>query len=535
MALKVALFCDGPEHLQPWMLRLAEGICRHADMQMCGLIVSADAEPDQAPRHPLIRFWWNFERKFAARPQPAESDMFADILDTLPAVDRLDRAGIERLGADVVIDLSSTGRIDHFASLFRFGIWGPSVVRHGVGNAAMQAIVTNSPVTEIQLVHISGANRPRSVIASAALNTKFIVSRNHLFMCEKTVPLILRELKRATLDILDIDALKRAPETPKPAGAADFAVYLWKFAAGMGTRVIEKIATRLGLRPGMFFLKTMDSDISGAEPSVMKAHTAPSNEYYADPFLWERDGETYCFFEVFDYTTQKGHISVGRLAENELEDVTPVLKTDYHLSFPFLFEHEGELFMMPETCGARRIETWRCVEFPARWERKATILDDVIAADSSLVQIGEDWWLFTNIYTDPFGEMNSELHLYKADGPAMTKLTPHALNPVVFDTRTARNGGRILEQDGAYFRISQDNSHGRYGYGLNVMKIDHISLNDYRETMVRKIEPDFEPGAIGCHHMDSRGEKVVIDVRRRVGGYGSRAGRADAGRLRGRN
>ena len=180
--------------------------------------------------------------------------------------------------------------------------------------------------------------------------------------------------------------------------------------------------------------------------------------------------------------------------------------------------------MMPETCGANRIETWRCERFPDQWVREATVLDNVIAADSSLAQIGDEWWLFTNISTDPFGEMNSELHLYKADGPAMKELTPHPLNPVVFDSRTARNGGRIIEKDGAYYRVSQDNSHGRYGYGVNVMKIDHISLDDYRETLVRKIEPDFEPGAIGCHHMDARGKMVVMDVRTRIGGRASQGG-----------
>ncbi|MEE2877695.1 MAG: hypothetical protein VX593_01700, partial [Pseudomonadota bacterium] len=360
---------------------------------------------------------------------------------------------------------------------------------------------------------------------SASLNTKFAVSRNHLFMKEKLVALILRELKRAERGALDTSNLAPVAAAMRAPSNLDLPVYLTRFAGNMAARLIEKAATKIGLRPGMFFLKTSDATLSQADPSAMRAHPTPANEYYADPFLWDRDGETWCFFEVYDYTTGRGHISAGRFDAGELVDVTSVLKTDYHLSFPFLFERDGELYMMPETCGANRIETWRCVEYPHRWEREATILDNVIAADSSLAQIGDDWWLFTNISNDPFGEMNSELHLYKVDGPGMTELTPHVLNPVVFDSRTARNGGRILERDGAYYRISQDNSHGRYGYGVNVMKIDHISLDDYRETMVRKIEPDFEPGAIGCHHLDSRGDMVVMDVRRRVGGFASK-GRA---------
>ena len=200
-------------------------------------------------------------------------------------------------------------------------------------------------------------------------------------------------------------------------------------------------------------------------------------------------------------------------------DIREVLSTDYHLSFPFLFEEGGTLYMMPETCAARRVEIWRCVAFPDRWERHATALEGVVAADSTLSKIDGVWWLFTNISTDPFEEMNSELHLYQVDGPDLKSLVAHPLNPVVFDTRTARNAGRILEKNGIFYRPSQDNSHGTYGYGLNLMRIDRLTPEEYEETLMRKIEPIFERGIIGCHHLDSRSGRTVMDVRKRIGGW----------------
>lgn len=519
MPLKVALLCKGPDTLEPWMLRLAEGICRAPGLELCGLLTSGDSAAPSGGGA-LLRAWLKLEGRVLAKAHPAECPVFEGLRDTMPVLgatpDRL-----AEIKPDVIVNVAGDGDWSGIAGKTRLGVWSPGISGEAEGAASMRAIVKRTPVTEISLVRDAGDGTANALIASAALNTKFAVSRNHLFMCEKAVALILRELKRAERGAWQPEGFAPAPAAAGAPTTLDLTVYLTKFAGNMGVRAIEKAATKVGLRPGMFFLKTSKSGFSEADPSAMRAHPTPANEYYADPFLWERDGQTWCFFEVYDYTTGRGHISAGRFEAGELVDVMPVLKTDYHLSFPFLFERDGELYMMPETCGANRIETWRCVEYPLRWERAATILDDVIAADSSLAQIGDDWWLFTNISNDPFGEMNSELHLYKVEGPAMTELTPHALNPVVFDSRTARNGGRILERDGAYYRISQDNSHGRYGYGLNVMKIDHISLDDYRETMVRKIEPDFEPGAIGCHHMDSRGDMVVMDVRRRVGGFAS--------------
>ena len=114
--------------------------------------------------------------------------------------------------------------------------------------------------------------------------------------------------------------------------------------------------------------------------------------------------------------------------------------------------------------------------------------------------------------------MNSELHVYKIDGPDLKTLTPHPLNPVVFDARTARNGGRIHHENGAVLRASQNNSHGLYGYGLNLMNIAKISMTEYVESLERAVEPDFKPGLIGCHHIDIRDGLVVIDVRKRIGG-----------------
>ena len=42
---------------------------------------------------------------------------------------------------------------------------------------------------------------------------------------------------------------------------------------------------------------------------------------------------------------------------------TIVLEKDYHLSYPFLFEDNDELFMIPETATNKTIELYKCEEF----------------------------------------------------------------------------------------------------------------------------------------------------------------------------
>ena len=90
------------------------------------------------------------------------------------------------------------------------------------------------------------------------------------------------------------------------------------------------------------------------------------------------------------------------------------------------------------------------------------------------------------------------------------------------ETRFARNGGRILEIDGELCRVAQENSHGSYGYGLQLMKIKRLSLEEYEEEPVRRIVPDFEAGIDGCHHLDLRGGRIVMDVRKKFGGIARR-------------
>jgi hypothetical protein len=176
--------------------------------------------------------------------------------------------------------------------------------------------------------------------------------------------------------------------------------------------------------------------------------------------------------------------------------------------------------MIPETHQSGRIEVWRSVGFPDRWELHATALDGTRAADTVLVERSGQWWIFTNLCLDGFGDHCSELHVFRTDGPQLGHVEPHPLNPVVVDSRTARAGGRVFFQDGRLLRVSQINSHGVYGYGLNIIEIERLDERSYRERVLRQITPGFENGIMGCHHFDAAEGQFVIDVRSRIGGFG---------------
>ena len=517
--LKVALVCYAKHPIAPWVTRLGERICTTDGMDVIALIERREA-PTTASMSLSHKLWWRTETKVLAKPIDTPTPHFDSVRTTLPIVDSVDAAAIDALEADIIIDLTCMRGEEIDAGAAAHGVWFLNFLNAATGTTSIRAIANNAPFYKVKLCRKSADGGAPSLISSAVLNLKLFASLNHQFMCEKAVTLIMRELNRINLSGFVQDEGPAHSPMQKPPGIWTMTRYGFGFLRRATKRFIEVQASKLHFRPGEFFLKTSRTDMLTVDPAAMQEHHSTANGYFADPFLWQRDGEMYCFFEVYNYGKDTGHIAVGRLVDGELIDIKPAIKADYHMSFPFLFEgDDGTLFMMPEVCSQKRIETWKCVSFPHQWERVQTVLDDVIAADSSLAKIDDNWWLFTNMSNDPFGEMSSELHVYKVDGPGMTELTPHPLNPVVFDTRVARNGGRVIHSDGAYYRISQDNSRGLYGYGVNAMKIETISMDAYEETLTRKIEPDFQAGIIGSHHMDSRAGMVVLDVRKRVGGF----------------
>ena len=62
-----------------------------------------------------------------------------------------------------------------------------------------------------------------------------------------------------------------------------------------------------------------------------------------------------------------------------------------------MFERDGEVWMIPESCGAGSIDLYRAPHFPGDWRREATLVDDVVASDATLFERGGAWWMFATV------------------------------------------------------------------------------------------------------------------------------------------
>lgn len=224
----------------------------------------------------------------------------------------------------------------------------------------------------------------------------------------------------------------------------------------------------------------------------------PSDRFWADPFVWFHNDKFHIFVEEYLYIENRGRISCITL-DKQLKPVAccVVLERPYHLSYPFLFEYENQLYMLPETRGNHSIELYRCTNFPNEWVFTKTLMSDIFAVDSTLLKANGKWWLFTNV-SNSKGNYSNALHLYYADHPLASKWTPHPQNPIVEDLKFTRPAGRIFIQDGNLIRPSQDCS-TRYGYAINFSRITSLTESSYEEVYEQTIQPPKNANIFGTH------------------------------------
>jgi len=298
------------------------------------------------------------------------------------------------------------------------------------------------------------------------------------------------------------------PRAPRPGALARYALDTSCLAARRGLERLRGQAQRwsVGIVP------------SGWESADLAKATIvanPPHRYFADPFLVRREGRDVCFVEDFDFRSSRASISaLERQAAGNWKRIGDALVEPFHLSFPFTFECEGELYMVPESHESGQIRLYICDAFPLGWRHVRNLMEGVSAVDTMIFDNQGRWFMLTNISPTGSDEHQSRLFLFSSADPRSVDWRPATGNPLLFDSRKARNGGLLHGGDGSLYRVRQKQGCGRYGSGLSIARIEGIGPDDYREEMVRELNPDFLPGLIGCHHLHSNGAFTAFDMLR---------------------
>lgn len=438
---------------------------------------------------------------------------------------------IRRYDLDVIVTEEMHEDLPCIESTARYGMWS-----HCFGGKLSPAdsargfweVMRQEPVTRSSLVCRSTERDTDSVLYSSASQTDHIsIHRNNSRVYWKSseyVSRVLRELhetggagfnRRITrLNPSPLDGRNGLRTVPKWHEVAFWVTRLYvRYLAG-------KVLQLFRQEQWCLLYDMADEEAIGTENGRYRRLVPPKDRYWADPFVMEREGIYYIFFEEYDHKCNKGHISCLTIDNaGKMCEPTKILEADCHLSYPCVFEHEGMVYMIPEKAEEQVIDLYQCTSFPYRWKKVKTIVSGVKAVDATLLRHGGLWWLFANLSVNEGTSTWDELFLYYSNDLFDHEWIPHPRNPVVSDARSARPAGRVYQHEGHLYRPSQDCSRG-YGYGININRILTLTTRDYDEVCVEEITPSRFRRILATHTINHAGKVTVMDGMQRRMKYG---------------
>ncbi len=229
----------------------------------------------------------------------------------------------------------------------------------------------------------------------------------------------------------------------------------------------------------------------------------------ADPFPLPDSGGDRILAEEFNWSSEKGRlIEIRRNTRGgSLSEFTVVCDERRHMSYPFIFEHRGDMWMLPECAQSQSIPLYRLDPDKGIWRYERPLIDGLGAVDATVFQYQDRWYL---MHSGTSGCGPWSLYIWHAESP-LDRWTPHPANPVKTDVASSRPGGNVFWHEGTLYRPAQD---GRfhYGFGLVINRIDELSPVSYRETTVRAMGPFARsPYPDGFHTLSGTGDVTVVD------------------------
>jgi len=380
---------------------------------------------------------------------------------------------------------------------------------HRVGPAGFWDVYLRNDTTGFTIERLTEALTGAEQLLRGQVGTQFYFLLNQASLFEKSSYYLARLIEKtaATGELPEV-----LPSTPFPGSAPGFPrphqtiIYLAGLIRLAARKALRK-ALRIDFRWNVAFVHADWKHAVLARAAVIEN---PPRRFLADPFVITRNGNEFCYVEDYDEAIGRGRISVYELGFSGATYVGVALEESFHLSFPYLFDYGGELYMCPETSGNRDVRIYKCLDFPLRWKLEKVIMKDVSAVDSMLFEKDGRWWMFTNIDPAEWGDFSLELRIFSAKSPLDDEWIPHPANPLFIDASRTRNGGMV--KDGTrLFRVAQGKGFDMYGKQTSVNEIIKLDDKGYIENCVRVIKPTFRKGISGTHHLHSNGKTTIFD------------------------
>lgn len=227
--------------------------------------------------------------------------------------------------------------------------------------------------------------------------------------------------------------------------------------------------------------------------------------YMADPFLFVKDKELFLFFEL-QHWDDPGYIAMVKTTDlHNWTSPIVVLRESFHLSFPFVFEDNGNIYMIPESQEADSIRLYKANEDLTSFTYVRTLIkkekrEDIHynLNDNHVLFKDGKYYLFTSYQKDWMYYQE----LYMADDLLKGEFIRHPQSPICESNEFGRNGGSLIDYKGTLLRVTQD-CHKDYGDNISLMEIIKLDDKYYEEKLyLRNVFPQNSIFVDGGHQLN---------------------------------
>ena len=394
-----------------------------------------------------------------------------------------------------------------FASKSRLGTWVYDI-DGAESTPGLNAFCESRDVVEARLLQVDGGGATTCLRAGA-----LGVDRLSLAF---TVHDLLGELSRwpaAALRDIEAGLLKNEPAAPPLAVREPSLSMLVRAVGVLGLRRVAAIVEK------RFFTFSWNSGVVSGTPAQITSESelppvewceAGRQRFFADPFGAIIDGVPNVYCEEIDPLTCRGVIVRLDVVDGKLVPAERVLDESYHLSYPYVFEHDKVWYAIPESGENGEVALYRLEKSGREWRKQAVLIRELRAVDSTVFIHAGKFWLLCGLNDEG---PNHNLHVYFAD--ALTgPWRPHPRNPVKIDIRSSRPAGAPFTIDGQLHRPAQDCTRN-YGRRLTIQRVTTIDERQYEEVTIAVIEPPRGMYARGMHTLSPIGASTLVDGLRR--------------------
>ncbi len=516
--LKLGIILDAP-FLAPWVKRLFDLLSENNHLDISVVVRRPTSQGEVVGEKPTLLYrWYSFFDEKRGRFSEDSVDLYTSVY--APWI----REKFET-SMDVLLNLGEEECSQELFEMSRYGVWqyhhGDATRERGRA-AGFWEVFDGRPVSEVALYARQELDGPFFVLSRTSIRThptSPAINRKKIQLAGVSlVHYALTTLLHT--GIFPIEFFRRQMvlgSEGEPLAACPGNLQMFYFMLANAMKVIKGKTISRGKITQWAIGVTRENPLalSTTKFENIRWLLPDRKRFLADPFFVEHQGKTWIFVEDYNYASRRGHIAVTEFTgDGRFLGLTPVLKTDFHLSFPFVFSYQNGFYMLPEQSTTGKVVLYESIAFPEQWREKKVLLPNFPGVDNALYFHNDYWWLFTSY--GAYGNHDNNLHLFYSKN-LFDEFLPHPENPVKLNLRGSRMAGAVFWEGDRIIRPAQ-NCSLRYGGSVVLYEITKLSPTEFEEREIKEIRPSSDsPFSEGFHTVNSLHDLTAVAGYRFIG------------------